>query len=130
MKKTYLPLVFLIVTFWMSGCYYDSEEALFGKPSTSATACDTTVTNFSTQIKPILQANCYSCHANAYAAGSGSGIKLQDYTDVKSYADNGKLVGSIVHASGFFAMPKNGGTLSSCDIKIIKSWITRGTLNN
>ena len=128
MKKIFLPVSFLILTYCLEGCYYDSEEAMFGKPSTN-TACDTTFTNFNTQVKPILQSNCYSCHANAYAAGSGSGIRLQDYADVKIYADNGRLLSSIQHTSNF-PMPKNGGTLSTCDIKVIKTWITRGTLNN
>lgn len=130
MRKILLPLVFLFFTWLFTGCYYDSNEALFGKPETAAAVCDTTVTNFAAQVKPILLSNCYSCHSSAHAAGSGSGIKLENYADVKTYADNGKLLGSIVHASGFSAMPKNGGTLSVCEIKIIKSWITRGKLNN
>ena len=129
MKKLQLPFIFLILTALFAGCYYDSNEALFGKPDTNAVVCDTTVTNFVAQVKPILQSNCYSCHANAYAAGSGSGIKLENYADVKTYADNGKLMGSILHTSSY-PMPKNGGSLSACDIKIIKSWINRGTLNN
>ena len=128
MKNYILPFVFLILMYCMSGCYYDSAEALLGKPSTN-TACDTTITNFSTQVTPILKSNCFSCHSNAYAAGSGSGIRLENYADVKMYADNGRLMSSIEHTSNF-PMPKNGGSLSTCDIKIIKTWITRGTLNN
>ena len=130
MKKLFFPFIFLILSLIYTGCYYDSNEALFGKPDSAAVVCDTTVTNFTAQVKPILQSYCYSCHANAYAAGSGSGIKLENYADVKIYADNGKLMGSIQHISGYSAMPKGGGSLSSCDIKIIKSWITRGKLNN
>jgi len=123
MKKLVLPLVFFI----LSGCYYDSEEALYGKPGTGV--CDTSVSKFSTQVKPILQSNCYVCHSNTNAPSSGSGIKLQDYADVKVYADNGKLVSSIEHTSNF-PMPKGGGTLSACDISMIKAWITKGALND
>ena len=129
MKKIVSPLIFLFLTWFFTGCYYDSNEALFGKPDSASAVCDTTVTNFTAQVKPILLSNCYSCHANAHAAGSGSGIKLENYADVKIYADNGRLMSSILHTSSF-PMPKGGGTLSPCEIKMIKSWITRGTLNN
>lgn len=123
MKKLVLPLVFFI----LSGCYYDSKEALFGKPGTGV--CDNSVTKFSTQIKPILSSYCLTCHSNTNASGSGAGIKLENYADVKSYVDNGKLVGSIEHTSSF-PMPKGGGTLSVCDIAIINAWITKGALND
>ena len=116
-----------MVFFILSACYYDSEEALFGKPSTG---CDTTVTKFSTEIKPILQSSCLSCHSNSSAQGSGGGIKLQDYADVKTNVLNGRLIGSIEHSSGFSSMPKGGGKLTDCNILIIKTWITKGTLND
>jgi len=123
MKKIILPLVLFI----LSGCYYDSEEALYGTPNT---VCDVTVTKFSTEIKPILQSNCLTCHSNASATGNGGGIRLQDYADVKIQVNNGKLVGSIEHRAGFSAMPKGGGKISDCNILIIKTWITKGTLND
>ena len=124
MKKIVLPLVFFI----LSGCYYDSEEALLGKPGTGI--CDTTVTKFSTEIKPILSSYCLSCHSNSAAPSSGGGVKLQDYADVTTYVSNGRLVGSIEHRSGFSPMPKGGGTLSNCDISIINAWISKGALND
>jgi cytochrome c5 len=123
MKKFLLPMLLFV----LFGCYYDSEEALYGKPGTG---CDITVTKFSTEVKPILQSSCLTCHSNSAAAGSGGGIKLQDYADVKTYADNGKLIGTISHTSGFDAMPKSGGKLTDCNILIIQTWITRGKLND
>jgi cytochrome c5 len=123
MKKLVLPIVFFI----LSGCYYDSEEALYGTPNT---VCNTAVTRFSSEIKPILQSSCLSCHSNSAATGSGGGIKLQDYADVKASVLNGKLVGSIEHRSGYSAMPKGGGKLTDCNIAIINAWISKGTLND
>ena len=120
MKKLILPIVFFI----LSSCYYDSEEALYGKPG----ACNTSVTNFSTEVQPILSSYCLSCHANTVAFSKGGGIKLQNYADV--YASRGRLVGTITHASGFSAMPKNSAMLSDCNISIITGWITKGALNN
>jgi hypothetical protein len=123
MKKVVLPLMF----FLLAGCYYDSEEALYGIPGTG---CDTSITKFSTEIRPILQSSCLSCHSNAAALSSGGGIKLQDYADVKTNVLNGRLVGSVDHSQGFSAMPKGGGKLSDCNILIIKTWISKGTLND
>jgi uncharacterized membrane protein len=123
MKKFLLPLMLFV----LFGCYYDSEEALYGKPGTG---CDTTVTKFSTQVKPILQSNCLMCHSNAAAQSSGGGIKLQDYADFKIYAMNGRLMGTINHSAGFSQMPKGGGKLTDCSILIIQTWITKGALND
>ena len=123
MKKFLLPLVLFV----LFGCYYDSEEALYGVPGVG---CDISVTTFSLQVKPILQSYCISCHSNSAAIGSGGGIKLQDYADVASYANNGKLIGTLNHSSGYIAMPKGGGKLTDCNILIIQTWISRGTLNN
>jgi cytochrome c5 len=120
-------LALLIVLLFLSGCYYDSNEALYGVP---ATGCNTDITRFNTEIRPILQSNCITCHANSVALSSGGGIKLQDYADVKSYVLNGKLVGSIDHSTGFSAMPKGGVKLSDCNILIIKTWISKGALND
>ncbi len=123
MKKFVFPLVFFV----LSGCYYDSEEALYGTPNT---VCDTAITKFSTEIQLILQSNCMSCHSNSAATANGGGIKLQDYGDVKTNVLNGRLVGSIENRSGFSAMPKGGGKLNDCNILIINTWIAKGALND
>lgn len=124
MKKLILPLVFFV----LSGCYYDSEEALYGTPGSGI--CNTDVTKFSTEIKPILQSNCLTCHSNAAATDNGGGIKLQDYADVKINVSNGKLVGAVEHRSGYSPMPKGGVKLNDCNILTINTWITKGTLND
>ncbi|MEI6277596.1 MAG: hypothetical protein WCP08_16480 [Prolixibacteraceae bacterium] len=123
MKNLILSLFLLMLT----GCYYDSEEALFGKPSSG---CNIAVTNFSTEVKPILTSYCLSCHSNAAASSSGGGIKLENYADVKVSVQNGQLMGTIQHTSGFPAMPKGGGTLGACEILVINTWISKGMLNN
>jgi putative effector of murein hydrolase len=60
----------------------------------------------------------------------GGGVKLQDYADVKSVASNGKLLGTVSHASGFSPMPKGGNKLNDCYVAVIKKWIAAGALNN
>ena len=94
--------------------------------------CDTTgVIEFSTQVWPIIQANCVGCHNTALSSG---GVNLDGYTHVKTYADllrNGipVLLGSIKQLNGFFAMPQNG-KLDDCDIRQIELWIEQGKQNN
>ncbi len=83
--------------------------------------------SFTTNIKPILQNFCFSCHGNGL---SQNAVNFDTYAGVKAVADNGKLVGTISHASGFVAMPQSGPKLSECNIDKIKSWVTSGALNN
>ena len=104
------------------GCYYDSEEDLY--PNTS---CDTSAVSYSSTILPILQNQCLGCHsANA---NSGS-VNLEGYAQVKIYVDNGKLLGSIQHGSGYSPMPKDQPKMEPCTINRVASWISAGALNN
>jgi hypothetical protein len=59
-----------------------------------------------------------------------SGVKLEDYADVKEHADHGDLMGTITHAAGFPAMPQGGTKLSDCNINKIRAWINRGAEDN
>lgn len=83
---------------------------------------------FAADIKPILQGNCYTCHSNANF--DISGVKLEDYADVKEHADDGMLMNVITHAAGYPAMPQGGAKLPDCTINKIKSWIDHGALDN
>jgi len=116
----------LIMLFSISACYYDSEEYLFPKINNQ---CDTVNTTFSQTVKPIIENNCYSCHSNG-TSSMGGNIRLEDYSDIKVYADNGKLLGSITHANGYSPMPKGVAKLEDCKITMIQKWINDGTLNN
>ena len=121
MKKLFLPLVFFILT----GCYYDSVEALYGKPG----ACDTTNIKFRTAVQPILNPNCVYCHYQYAPYAKGAGIRLDDYDNVIIYVKNGKLMNSIEHIKQPY-MPRPSGKLSDCDISIINLWITAKAPNN
>ena len=90
-------------------------------------ACDSTNVSFSQFVLPLMQNSCAGCHSATNALG---GIKLHDYTSVKSAASSGKLMGSINWANGYVAMPQSGGKLSNCNIAKIQSWINSGSLNN
>lgn len=115
--------LFILLSTFMSGCYYDKEENLYG----GITTCDTSNVTFSSNVLPIIQDNCYACHSQA--AGQG-GIILEGYANIVIRATNGSLVGAISHAGGYSPMPKNGQKLAECDIKRIQTWINAGALDN
>ena len=123
-SKTILILVIALTT----GCYYDNEEKLYAEVSTT---CDLTNVTFAVTVKPILQASCYTCHSNSEVSkGNGGGVKLENYADVKTSVNSGKLMGTVKHLSGFQQMPQGGGKLSDCEISQLQKWIDNGTLNN
>ncbi|HLN73020.1 MAG: hypothetical protein ACM3O8_01280 [Methylococcaceae bacterium] len=125
MKKILTLILILFVT-TLSNCYYDSEEKLYPVLSTS---CDLENVTFAATIKPILQASCYTCHSNSNYVNQGSGIKLENYDDVKIQASS-RLMGSIKHEPGYIPMPNGGGKLPDCEINQIQKWIDNGMPNN
>ena len=119
MKK--IPISIALVSL-MSGCYYDNKADLYP----SNTTCDPGAVTYAGKVLSIIQSNCYSCHGSGSAQGN---VNLDGYTNLKAYADNGKLMGAIEHKTGYSPMPQ-GGKLSDCDIAVIQKWISEGTLNN
>ena len=95
-----------------------------------ATNCDTTKFTYASAITPIISKYCLSCHASGPAASSGGNIKLDSYDAMYAQAVNGKLLGSLQHATGFSAMPKGGYKMSDCKITQVAKWIAAGAQNN
>ena len=122
MTKGICLLVVLSALIW--SCTKGSQDVLSG-----GATCDTTAMTYATDVVPILQANCYTCHGNGNTAGSG-GILLEGYANLKPYATNGQLVGNISWAPGYVDMPYGGSKLPSCEINTIIDWVNRGALNN
>jgi hypothetical protein len=123
MKNRLTIILIMAITAIYTSCYYDKEEYLYPSQGT----CDTIgIISYSSRVLPIIQGYCISCHSSSMASG---GIVMGTYSNDKSLAINGKLMGSITHASGFVPMPQ-GGKLSNCNIALIKKWIDEGTPNN
>ena len=119
----------LVISFFLSSCYYDNLEELH--PNITTTVCDTTGTiSYSNDIVPIMNNNCgtgNSCHNSS----STSGITLDNYADVRGNANS--IVKAILHDPVYTAaqwMPSGGATLNSCSIMKIQAWVNRGRLNN
>ena len=134
MKKNILLAIVAFITMGIVviSCSKKSEDVMTPNPPASGggdPTCDTTNSKYTTDVVPILQANCYSCHGSATNSGSG-GIVLEDFDVISGFAANGTLIGVITHAAGFNPMPRGGAKLSDCDINTIRSWINNGIQNN
>lgn len=90
-------------------------------------SCDTLNVTFSSSINSLIQSNCVGCHNGSLASGQ---VNLEGYSNVKATAQNGSLLGSISHSTGFFPMPKGISKLSDCEIAMVRIWIDQGSPNN
>ena len=95
-------------------------------------SCDTTGTvEYSTQVWPVIQNNCLSCHNSSLSWG---GVNLDSYQQIKYYSEtlqNGTpiIVGVINYMNGFPSMPPSK-KLDDCTIRKIEVWIEQGTPEN
>ena len=89
--------------------------------------CDSLNMSYANDVSKILLISCVGCHSAPSPAG---GIDLASYPTVKAQVDNGKLIGSITHNSGYVPMPDGGGKLDDCSISKISNWVLEGAPNN
>ncbi len=89
--------------------------------------CNTINVTFSETIEPIISNNCYRCHDNSRAFG---GVRLEGYSNVLNYVNNGKLIGVIKHEDGFSTMPQDASKLQDCLIEQLEIWINDGAQDN
>jgi hypothetical protein len=109
----------------LASCYKDKADILYANSSN----CDTSNITYSTHISPILRANCAlsGCHNSA---SKSAGYAYETYNETKVSVNNGRLMGSIKHLSGFSSMPKGSSKLSDCNINKIQAWINKGAIDN
>lgn len=89
-------------------------------------SCVDTQFTYAAIIQPIITTHCVGCHKPGSLGGN---IDLSTHAKVKIQVDNGNLIGSVTHTSGYVAMPQ-GGKLEDCQITQIQKWIDAGALNN
>lgn len=85
--------------------------------------CNTTI-SFATDVLPIMEANCVSCHQPGNACG---GYDLSTYTAIAANAN--AIVGSM-KANGYQLMPIGGPALADSTIQKISCWINQGKQDN
>lgn len=89
--------------------------------------CDSVNMSYINDIVPLLNLSCTGCHSGSAPDG---GVSLNTYADVLVQVNNGKLMGTIKHESGFVAMPQNGAKWDDCEVAMINNWINEGALEN
>lgn len=89
--------------------------------NTGGTTTTTSSKTFTNDVKPIITANCISCHNT----GMQSPI-LSTYTQVKNATSAGKLICTI-QANGCKMMPPSG-KMSQANIDLILLWKSQGYL--
>jgi hypothetical protein len=126
MKKILFGTIGIVLTLFISSCYYDKEDLLYGS---SNAPCTDTISNisYSQHIVPLLRQYCYNCHTGNSPSGN---IAMGTYTTDKAIAQNGKLYGSVNHSAGYKPMPDGMSKLTNCQIAAVKQWIDAGLLNN
>jgi hypothetical protein len=104
------------------------DDTISPKTQITQELCDTTPASFSADINPIIQASCAipGCHNTTGAAG----IKLTNYSEIKSQAELNRFLSSIKHESGFSNMPKSANKLADSTITKIECWINNGLLDD
>ena len=105
MKKAALPIAAFVCSFVIISC---------NKTSTSATYTPTCngIKSYTSDVRPLIQGNCSSCHSN-----------YSTYSQMSASASS--IRSSIISGS----MPK-GTTLTSAQKDNIVCWIDAGTPNN
>lgn len=110
----------------LQSCYLNNEEELYGIPDPDD--CNTASVSFSSDVNPIIQANCITgCHS---AVNQSFGIVLEQYEQIKNEAQNERFIKAINHESGASPMPKGATKLAQCKVDKIRAWIEDGALNN
>ncbi|WP_228456997.1 c-type cytochrome [Chryseobacterium sp. LAM-KRS1] len=80
---------------------------------------------FTADIKPIIDANCISCHS---ANGPGSFQPLTNYNQVKNNID--KIIDRIQRPNGDPGKMPQGGSLSATQINLFIKWKADGLVEN
>ncbi|RIJ42036.1 hypothetical protein [Pontibacter oryzae] len=119
----------LILTLFAFGCTYDKAADV--QPALQSVS-------YQTDIKPIMAANCYSCHTASSIDPDKPGYAfLDEYEELKRYAlkpstSNPSLtkLQARLRFIEFPGMPFKEAPLPESDIQKIEAWIKLGAPNN
>lgn len=99
-----------------------------GAKNNACTAeCDSSSFTYAADVRPILDIYCVGCHNGPNPQGNK---ELVTYDGVKKFAQDGRLLGSMVHEVGIVAMPYKTDKMPDCEIAIVRKWIEDGAQNN
>jgi len=111
-----IGLITISILFFLAACTKSTDK----DSESSSIDCSGPAKTFSTDVNPIIQASCGSCHGTGSNNGPGA---LTSYTQV--FNARADIRSAII--SG--AMPQNG-RLTHAEKNSIICWIDNGALNN
>ena len=111
---------FILFLFLITACSKSNGTS----KSFSSSDCTSTI-SYKTDIQPIMNSYCTSCHQPGNAKG---GYELSTYYGVTS--NTNKVLASMLHNSGSEPMPDNGDQLSDDLLKKMYCWVNQGAKNN
>ncbi len=111
---------FILFLFLITACSKSNGTS----KSFSSSDCTSTI-SYKTDIQPIMNSYCTSCHQPGNAKG---GYELSTYSGVTS--NTNKVLASMLHNSGSEPMPDNGDQLSDDLLKKMYCWVNQGAKNN
>ncbi|KAA6441391.1 DUF1553 domain-containing protein [Dyadobacter flavalbus] len=91
--------------------------------------------DYNTEVKPILNKHCMSCHGGVKKAGDVSFLFEHEMLEpgksgkipvVRGHADESEMIRRILSNDPDEKMPKNGAPLNDNEISILKKWINEG----
>lgn len=101
---------------------HDDNENQGNNVTTPPTAgFDCSTVTYSVTIKPLFDATCLACHGSNSPDGA-----LTNYSEIKAYADNGKLKSEVLTNK---SMPI-GNAYTSDRLAQVKCWLDAGAPNN
>lgn len=107
----------------LQACFYDNEEELY--PSVPGSGCDTVAVSYTTDIKPVIDSRCISCHGSNFPSGN---LSLTNHAQVAGSA--GIIIDRINRSAGDPLLMPQGNKLDACSIDKIEAWANQGAPNN
>lgn len=124
--KKFTAFLVMLTCFGLTDCYYDKFDELHPLDGYTNSCDQNLAATYTASVNLIIRSNCVSCHSANVHSGD---IYLETYSQVKAVAASGKLMGSILHQSGFVAMPP-GVSIRSCEIQRLQDWVNAGMPEN
>jgi len=120
MKKITVSAFLIIVA--LASCKVSKDTSTSSEAkSTTKVNCANVILTYA-DIKPIIESSCSRCHNTNNKAG----YNFLSIESVKKAAQNGQLLGTIKHESGFSKMPAFSAKLDDASIEKIECWISGG----
>lgn len=123
MSISRLITLFVVSSLIVVGCKTTKHAETATVTPKPTVDCSTETPVYTTDIKPILEKSCNSCHGRMRTAGGYNFTKMED---IKRAADKGELIGTIKWTEGYAHMPMRADKLDDLTIHKIECWVQNG----